>query len=164
MAARFTDAEIAQLLAEPKSLPDGYQARLQLRPRSGHERAELEVRTPSGNRFRILLRQNMRNALDFSAIVAHVPSTSTLLFRLRRYNGRSHEHTNRLEDTTFYDFHIHTATERYQDLEPRRAPSPSRATALPISAGPSPACSMTAASAGPTSLSSHSLKGPSRDP
>ena len=116
MAARFTDAEIAQLLAEPKPLPDDYQARLQLRPRSGHERAELDVRTPSGNRFRILLRQNMRNALDFSAIIAHAPSNSSLFFRLRRYNGRSHEHTNRLEGTTFYDFHIHMATERYQAL------------------------------------------------
>src|SRR5712692_10599408 len=116
MAARFTDVEIAQLLLEPKSLPDDYQTRLQLRPRSGHERAELEVCTPSGNRFRILLRQNMRNALDFSAIVAHLKTNSNLFFRLRRYNGRSHEHTNRLEDTTFYDFHIHTATERYQTL------------------------------------------------
>ena len=116
MAARFSDAEIAQLLAEAKPLPDDYQARLQLRQRSGHERAELDVRTPSGNRFRILLRQNMRNALDFPAIIAHAPSNSSLFFRLRRYNGRSHEHTNRLEGTTFYDFHIHMATERYQAL------------------------------------------------
>ena len=38
-----------------------------------------------------------------------------MLFRLRRYNGKSHEHTNRLEGRTFYEFHIHTATERYQD-------------------------------------------------
>src|SRR3972149_1035110 len=104
MAARFSDAEIAQLLAEAKPLPDDYQARLQLRQRSGHERAELDVRTPSGNRFRILLRQNMRNALDFSAIIAHAPSNSSLFFRLRRYNGRSHEHTNRLEGTTLYHF------------------------------------------------------------
>lgn len=34
---------------------------------------------------------------------------------LRRYNGKSHEHTNRLEaQPPFYDFHIHQATERYQ--------------------------------------------------
>jgi hypothetical protein len=116
MAIRFTDAEITQLLSEPKPLPVDYQARLQLRPRSGHERAELEVRTASGNRFRILLRQSMLNALDFSAILAYTPPSSNLLFRLRRYNGRSHEHTNRLEGATFYDFHIHVATERYQAL------------------------------------------------
>jgi len=37
------------------------------------------------------------------------------LFILRRYNGKSHEHKNNLESTNvFYDFHIHTATERYQ--------------------------------------------------
>jgi hypothetical protein len=116
MAIRFSDAEIAQMLAEPKPLPGDYQARLQHRPRSGHERAELEIRTTSGNRFRIMLRQNMLNALDFSAIVACAPPQSNLFFRLRRYNGRSHEHTNRLEDMSFYDFHIHTATERYQAL------------------------------------------------
>ena len=33
---------------------------------------------------------------------------------MRRYNGRSHQHTNRIEGNTFYDFHIHIATERYQ--------------------------------------------------
>jgi hypothetical protein len=35
---------------------------------------------------------------------------------LRRHNGRSHEHTNQIEASTFYDFHIHMATERYQEL------------------------------------------------
>jgi hypothetical protein len=38
---------------------------------------------------------------------------------LRRYNGKSHVHGNRIEGTTFYDFHIHTATERYQLLGSR---------------------------------------------
>jgi len=28
--------------------------------------------------------------------------------------GKSHEHTNHLERETFYGFHIHFATERYQ--------------------------------------------------
>ena len=36
------------------------------------------------------------------------------LFRLKRYNGDSHEHTNKIEDNQFDGFHIHTATERYQ--------------------------------------------------
>ena len=58
----------------------------------------------------------MLNALDFSAILAvHVPH-STRLFRLRRYNGKSHEHTNSIERETFYDYHIHVATERYQEI------------------------------------------------
>lgn len=41
------------------------------------------------------------------------------LFRLRRYNGKSHEHTNHLEGESFYDFHIHSATERYQVIGTR---------------------------------------------
>lgn len=40
---------------------------------------------------------------------------SNRLFRLLRYNGKSHEHTNLIERESFYDFHIHRATERYQD-------------------------------------------------
>lgn len=39
---------------------------------------------------------------------------SNALFRLRRYNGKSHEHTHRIEGLTLYDFHIHLATKRYQ--------------------------------------------------
>ncbi len=37
-----------------------------------------------------------------------------IVIRLRRYNGKSHRHSNPLEQEVFYDFHIHTATERYQ--------------------------------------------------
>ena len=44
---------------------------------------------------------------------------SNRLFRLRRNNGRSHEHTNSVEGETFYDYHIHTATERYQEIGAR---------------------------------------------
>ncbi len=40
--------------------------------------------------------------------------TSNRVFRLRRCNGKSHEHTNLIEKQTFYEFHIHMATERYQ--------------------------------------------------
>ena len=29
------------------------------------------------------------------------------------------EHTNQIENETFYDFHIHLATERYQDIGAR---------------------------------------------
>lgn len=69
--------------------------------------------------FRIIFRRSHINPLDFSIILAvHVPQ-SNQVFRLRRYNGRSHEHTNHIEDATFYDFHIHFATERYQGIGAR---------------------------------------------
>ena len=38
---------------------------------------------------------------------------------MRRHNGKSHEHTNQIERNTFYDFHIHMATERYQEFGTR---------------------------------------------
>jgi hypothetical protein len=63
----------------------------------------------------LILRQSEFNPLDFSVILAYRPPKIYQLFRLRRYNGKSHEHTNTLESETFYDFHIHMATERYQD-------------------------------------------------
>ena len=62
----------------------------------------------------MIFRQNKINPLDFSGILAVRVPGSSQIFRLRRYNGKSHEHTNHIEAVTFYDFHIHVATERYQ--------------------------------------------------
>jgi hypothetical protein len=114
MAAMLTDAQIAELLQEPKALPANYRSRMQTRPKRGHRQRELDVEGTLGSTFRVILRESLINPLDFSAILAWVPPESTGLFRLRRYNGRSHEHTNTLEGDRFYDFHVHQATERYQ--------------------------------------------------
>ena len=76
----------------------------------------MDVTGADGNSFRLILRQSMFNHLDFSVILGVFPKESNELFRLRRYNGKSHEHSNKLEEQKFYDFHIHTATERYQEL------------------------------------------------
>jgi hypothetical protein len=60
----------------------------------------------------VYLRQSELNVMDFSVILGYrLPNVHTV-FRLR-YNGK-HQHTNVLEKQTFYDFHIHTATLRYQ--------------------------------------------------
>lgn len=115
MAIQLTDAEIISLLSEPKALPSDYQSRLQLRAKTGHKERELDVTGASGSEFQIIVRQSVINPLDFSVILGYSMPKSSVLFRLRRYNGRSHEHTNRIEGITFYDFHIHTATERYQE-------------------------------------------------
>ncbi|MGK7944195.1 MAG: hypothetical protein AB4058_06985 [Microcystaceae cyanobacterium] len=66
------------------------------------------------NRFRVILRQSRFNPWDFSVILGVYPRDYPTLFHLKRYDGKSHEHTNTIEGETFYDFHIHTATERYQ--------------------------------------------------
>ena len=110
----LTDTEIAALLSETKPLEPAYLNKMQLRPKQGHKERELEITGASGSEFRLILRQSLLNALDFSAILAYSSKSSSQTFRLRRYNGKSHEHTNKIERQTFYDFHIHYATERYQ--------------------------------------------------
>jgi hypothetical protein len=114
MPTFLKDAEVATLIAEPKPLPEDYRARFQTKAKRGHQERELDVTGAKGNQFRVILRQSTLNALDFSIILAYLPPQSTTPFRLCRFNGKSHEHTNKLEENTFYDFHIHRATERYQ--------------------------------------------------
>lgn len=92
---------------------------MRLRSKPGHDEGHLDLTGNSGNAFRIILRRSNRNVLDFSAILGVQVPQSSRLFRLLRYNGRSHEHTNTIEGDTFYDFHIHKATERYQIIGAR---------------------------------------------
>ncbi|MBL0176260.1 MAG: hypothetical protein IPP94_13495 [Ignavibacteria bacterium] len=114
MAVRLSDSEIADLIAEEKVLPSDYRQKVKLNPKHGHSERELEMTGVKGNEFALILRQSSYNHLDFSIILTWLPPNSSTRFRLRRYNGKSHEHTNKLESDRFYDFHIHQATERYQ--------------------------------------------------
>lgn len=109
----LTDQAIDGLIHEQKLLPEHPLGR-SLKAKSGHKEREMDVTGANGSRFRIIIRQSANNALDFSVILAYRRPHSNALFRLRRYNGKSHQHTNKLERNTFYDFHIHRATERYQ--------------------------------------------------
>jgi hypothetical protein len=119
VAGTYSDNEITALVQERKPLPADWRTRAQLRPKRGHEERDLELTGGGGNEFRVILRKNMVNPLDFSIILAVRVLGSNTIFRLRRYNGKSHEHTNHLEGVTFYDFHIHIATERYQEIGTR---------------------------------------------
>jgi len=112
--AQLSDAEIAQLIAEKKKLPATF--RVKPNPRHGHSEQQFDTIGSAGGKFRVSLRESLTNTLAFSAILAYqLPGTNTW-FRLRRYNGGAHEHTNRLEgDTISLVSHIHIATERYQD-------------------------------------------------
>ena len=116
MPVQYTDDQIAELIAEPKPLPGDFHRRMLLMPKRGHKEQQLDLQGMRGGEFRIILRQSEGNALDFSVILACVVARSHRAFRLRRYNGKNHEHTNRIEKEKFYDFHIHTATERYQAM------------------------------------------------
>jgi len=114
MATNLTDAEIAALIVEEKPLPDDYLHRVQTKPKRGHYERELDLVGVHESEFRLILRRSSFNPLDFSVILAWLPPRSTSPFRLCRYNGKSHEHTNSLESQKFYEFHVHRATERYQ--------------------------------------------------
>ncbi|HXU39061.1 MAG TPA: hypothetical protein VN937_22085 [Blastocatellia bacterium] len=115
MSLKLTDREIADLLNERKPLPRDYRSRIQARPKRGHKERELDIVGEDGSEFRLIIRQSIFNPLDFSVILAYRDPGSTQLLRLKRYNGKSHEHSNKLEGGgPFYDFHIHTATEHYQ--------------------------------------------------
>ena len=117
MSARLTDQEIAGLLDMPKRLPADYRSRLRMKLKSGHKEADLDVAGDDGSEFVVKLRQSAKNPLDFSVVLAYHLPNSNQVFRLRRYNGLSHRHTNRLERERFFGYHVHTATERYQELE-----------------------------------------------
>ena len=115
----LSDQDIERLVKEKKSLPADYQGKIQIRPKRGHKERELDIKGEDGNDFRLILRQSLFNPLDFSVILVYRPPQSNILFRLRRYNGKSHEHTNIIESGTFYNYHIHQATERYQQIGAR---------------------------------------------
>ena len=119
MAVIYSDQEIESLVRERKPLPSNWRDRTRLQPKPGHNERHLALTGDTGSEFRLILRQSTVNQFDFSIILAVRVPQSNQLFRLRRCNGRSHEHTNHIEGVTFYDFHIHFATERYQALGAR---------------------------------------------
>ncbi len=110
------DDDIAALINEAKTIPNGLRPYPNLVERNQHRRREYEITCTSGNTFVIAVRQSVLNLLDFSVILGFKMPGFNTIFRLRRYNGKSHYHTNTIENERFRDFHIHIATERYQRL------------------------------------------------
>ena len=112
----ITDIEIDALIKEEKRIdqPIADFGR-KLKEKKGHKEFDLIVERSDHSAFKIIVRQSIENPLDFSAILGFIPPKKSEVFLLRRYNGKSHEHKNKIEkEPVFYDFHIHTATERYQ--------------------------------------------------
>ncbi len=117
MAAVFlTDIEIQNLISEPKNFKFEFGEFLsKAKEKQGHKENEFIIDRADGSKFRIMVRQSIHNPLDFSIILGFLKPNSNMLIRLKRYNGKSHQHQNKIEKTDkFYDFHIHLATERYQ--------------------------------------------------
>ena len=116
----LSDLAIGALIATPKPIPDGlHPLTKHMAARNQSARVHFDIDCATGERFVIAVRQNEINPLNFSVILGYrVPGFNTI-FRLRRYNGK-HTHSNPIERSgPFRDFHIHTATERYQKLGAR---------------------------------------------
>lgn len=119
----LTTTEIADLLAEAKPLPATWQSRLAVRAKSDSTftHRELDVAGTAGRTFRIIIRGNTLNLLDFSLILVFRDEDGSD-YRLTRFNGRhpsqhsiKWEKARNLPNAAFRNrFHIHMATERYQ--------------------------------------------------
>lgn len=107
----ISDTQIQALISERKILSKNFQPNL--KEKNGQNQFEKEVTGINGNTFKIIVRQSIQNPLDFSVIFGVV--LNGRVFRLKRYNGDSHNHTNKLETIEIQGFHIHTATQRYQE-------------------------------------------------
>ncbi len=117
----LTDGEIQGLLDEPKVMSCSADTLLlYMKTKSGrgasHQQNSIKFsRTNREGEWLIYLRRSQENPLDFSCGLGLIPKGRVQAFTLIRYNGKSHQHTNRLEnEAAFYDFHIHHATEKYQ--------------------------------------------------
>jgi len=110
------DDEINNLFAEEKILPKGYPKKMKTKVKSGlqHEQRELITQGEEGHTFKIILRKNRIDFLDFSIILRYRDDKTGIWYNLARYNGK-HFHTNTLEGDSFHDFHTHIATQRYQE-------------------------------------------------
>ena len=79
-----------------------------------NRRAEKDIKTDSGNIFKMFIRQGIYNPLDFSIGLKYKDKSTGEFIILLRCNGPTHPHRNSLEREILpQTFHIHQATERY---------------------------------------------------
>ncbi len=118
MTEILSDSHIEELITEVKSLDVNIRSKLSFKNKKAHQEASFTVRGKQENDFCVIVRKSQIKPLNFSVILGYQPEKTNMLRLLRRYNGKSHQHRNKLpEDASlepFYDFHIHYATERYQ--------------------------------------------------
>lgn len=111
----LSDSEIQALIDDVKLLSSKVLKEIHLKNKENraYKEYDLEVKSKSGKIFRIRIRANTINILDFSVILIYVDENRKYHI-LRRYNGK-HSHKNQIENDKFRDFHIHKATKRYPD-------------------------------------------------
>lgn len=119
----LSDAEIQQLLAEPKPLAPNWENRLRLtvKAQEAFSQRTISLQGSNGREFSIVLRANRLSPLDFSVILVFKDADGSE-YILRRHNGtHPSRHTNEYEKRLNLPnaelpicFHRHLATERYQ--------------------------------------------------
>ena len=116
----YTDDQIEELISKLKVF-DGNVPKM--KNDNGSNRLSIEIKIDQNETFYVKLRQNTvadnpNASQDFSAILAYEDKRNKdggVI--LRRYNGSSHKHQNKIEGNVIeYVTHRHEATERYQLL------------------------------------------------
>ena len=110
----LSDQKITELIRERKVLLNENRNKFRKTTHRGNDEYRLNVTGENGNKFRVIVRMSVFNKLNFSVILGVKVPPPKKFFRLKRYNGDYHLHTNTIEDEEIEGFHIHTATERYQ--------------------------------------------------
>jgi len=126
MTRILKDSEIQELIEEVKPLSENWEKYVQPRQKSGyqHEERNFGIKGENGSDFRVILRRNRLNVFDFCIILIFRDKDGKE-YRLIRYNGKhSSQHTNKWEKEQGYQehtfgpaFHIHKATQRYQEAD-----------------------------------------------
>lgn len=110
----ITDDDIQKLISCPKEVTNPRARRKQI---DGFERLDYQLKSidEADYEFSIFIRRNLRPEMDndFSCGITWCSPGGEKLI-LKRYNGSSHLHGNKIEKEQIgKGFHIHTATERY---------------------------------------------------
>ncbi len=125
--ASYTDREIDDFVNEIKTLPLAWETQLKTKVISTTKTWELTV--PGSNQYsqadgevtqneyKVIIRQNLINNLNFCVIFGLYIREMDRLVNIRRYDGKYHAHTNKVESVMLpVDYHIHKLTYRYQEV------------------------------------------------
>lgn len=110
----LSDGEIEALIQERKLLPIEWIQKFVEVKKKGHTEYHLNVPGNAGRDFEIIRRESNFDLANFSVVLGVYFPGENECFRLRRYNGNNHTHTNRIEKVEVCGFHIHMTTEKYQ--------------------------------------------------
>jgi len=116
MSNLLADDEIQSLIDEEKRVSLKLSDPIPFKNKKGHKEQDISKKRNDGGEFKIIIRQNKSDPLNFSVILGYIPKNLNRLFRIIRYNGKGHQHTNKIEKNSFDDFYIHKATQRYQEF------------------------------------------------